>query len=90
MLSDNLLSNERTLKNMTMHTGEVDLRNLQLTAKLVSSPLTNSYNNLKNTTKNINLIDRFQTNSDIRNNEQDQYNYNEKANLNATNDMYLA
>lgn len=73
-----------------MHTGEVDLRNLQLTAKLVSSPLTNSYNNLKNTTKNINLIDRFQTNSDIRNNEQDQYNYNEKANLNATNDMYLA
>lgn len=73
-----------------MHTGEVDLRNLQLTAKLVSSPLTNSYNNLKNTTKNINLIDRFQTNSDIRNNEQDQYNYAEKANLNATNDMYLA
>jgi len=75
---------------MTMHTGEVDLRNLQLTAKLVSSPLSNSFNNNKNSTKNINLIDRFQTNSDIRNQDHDQDNYAEKANLNATNDMYLA
>lgn len=72
MLSENLLSNERTLKNMT--TGEVDLRNLQLTAKLVSSPLSNTINipNNKNNTKNINLIDRFQSNSDLRNHELDQ------------------
>jgi len=72
VLSENLLSNERTLKNIT--TGEVDLRNLQLTAKLVSSPLSNTINipNNKNNTKNINLIDRFQSNSDLRNQELDQ------------------
>jgi len=42
VLSDHLLSNERTLKNMTLNCSEVDLHNLQLTSKLVSSPLTNN------------------------------------------------
>lgn len=81
-----------------MHTGEVDLRNLQLTTNVVSSPLSENIKkmNIKdNKTKNINLIDRFQINSDLRVKSEDCENYftdnaMDMNNLNATNDMYLA
>lgn len=89
-----MLSNERTLKNGTMHTGEVDLRSLQFTAQIVSSPLTDTINNNPNhnNTKQTNLMDRFQSKSDLRHQDgdcEDNYTGNEidMNNFNATNDM---